>query len=203
MCKDRPRVKRFVHRSQRDGKPRLCSLHNSTEPPPGLRKRENLSKLVSKKEGRRVWFEPCCLLRDNLYTLMAWQGSQMSQLTVREVCNEALLCYSLNYSLFFLIYKTRHCNTTLARVEIIWAVFVKYTLQSGQQTVTIRTTCPLSFAAKAFIFHSLNPQCLYIIFLIYKRLLGPTYWVSGVESLRNCISNTFSNEVDAAILLLW
>lgn len=140
MWKDRPRGKRFVHRIRRDGNPKfpsltLCSLHYSTEPPPGLRKRENPPKLVSKKEGRWVstgmWFEPHCLLGDNLYTLMAWWGSQTSQLTVREVCNEALLGYSLNYSsFFFLIYKTRHCNITLARVEITWAMFVKYTLQS-------------------------------------------------------------------------
>lgn len=84
----------------------LCSLHYSTEPPPGLRKRENPPKLVTKKEGRGVrmgvWFEPHCLLGDNLYTLMAWGGSQTSQLTVREVCNEALPGYSLNYSFFFL-----------------------------------------------------------------------------------------------------
>lgn len=65
-----------------------------------------------------VWLEPhCCLLGDNLYTLTAWQSSQRSEFIVREVCIEALLCYFLNDS-FFLIYKIRHCNITLARVKI-------------------------------------------------------------------------------------
>lgn len=89
MPKARPRVLRFVHRSQRNGNIRflsllLCSPHYTTWPPqrqagknehlPWSGRRAKAAEGAHREQVRtRTLLElHCCILRDHLHTLMAW-----------------------------------------------------------------------------------------------------------------------------------